>query len=885
MVMAKKEKLLLIDGHSIVNRAFYGIPPLTNSSGLHTNAIMGFINIFLNAYKQFSPDYVLVAFDVKQKTFRHELYKEYKGNRKGMPEELHEQVPVLQDVLHAMGIKTVELPGYEADDIIGTFAGMADAAGAEAVILSGDRDLLQLATDKVMVSIPKTKSGGTEIENYYAADVKEKYGVSPEGFIEMKALMGDTSDNIPGIPGIGEKTASGIIQKFGTLENAYEHIDEVTPNRARENLREYIEQGRMSRVLAVINTNSPVPFEFKEGKIESYESMFNSDSYDIMKKLELNKLLSRFDFEKIDTPAAIEYEVKDISEFPCSLSSNSNGEQLSFFESPKQGKAGLFVDAGKNIAALTKDGKTTVYKGFNDNVRALIESGAELYCFGLKNILHTVDAEGKRSTSVHDIELMAYLLMPIAKSFSYDSVSKDYLGKLVPGTIELLGKKSLNASFDEAPENCFRLAAYASSTAIDAFPVLKEKLEEAGMWQLYTEIEMPLIYSLYNMEKRGIGVDRKALKDFSLQLQEMADTLQSEIYEEAGEEFNINSPSQLGTVLFEKLKLPAGKKTKTGYSTSAEILEKLADDFPVVTKILKYRQVTKLRSTYAEGLPEFISEDGRIHGTFNQTITATGRISSTEPNLQNIPIRSELGQEIRKAFAAKEGCVFVDADYSQIELRLLAHLSDDKNLIESYKSDVDIHRVTASKVFNTTLEEVTKQQRSNAKAVNFGIVYGISSFGLSQGLSINRKQAEQYIKQYFETYPGVKAYLDNTVKKAKIDGYVTTLFGRRRPIPELASSNFMQRSFGERVAMNSPIQGTAADIMKIAMINVDRALCDAGLEARVVLQIHDELLVECPVSEKEKVKEILYNEMKNAASLSVSLEVEANEGADWFEAH
>ncbi len=864
-----KERLLLIDGHSIVNRAFYGIPPLTNAEGLHTNAILGFLNIFLNAYKEFAPNYCMVAFDVRSKTFRHDLYPEYKGTRKGMPDELHEQVPVLQDVLRAMGVEVATLEGYEADDVIGTYARIAHDDGLEVVILSGDRDLLQLATDETLVAIPKTKQGGTEVEKYFAKDVEARYGVTPAQFIEMKALMGDQSDNIPGIPGIGEKTASALIGTYKTLEGAYEHADEISQKRARENLKEFIEQGRMSLVLATINTHSPVKADYHDSKVESEKAFYNKESYELLKRLELNKILARFDVDSLERPEEITYEVKDASELPEAV----------------DGPFGLYVDPDRYFTAVCTGGGTTVYRGWSEHVCDLLKGKNEVRCFSLKQLLHTLDAKDFSSDNVFDIEIMAYLMNPLMPSYNYDNISKDYLGRVIPSKADIYGKSTAAELMLTEPDKAYKCAAYSAAVAFESKEVLQKALEEAGMWKLFTDIEMPLVYSLYNMEREGICVNREALAEFSARLSDMADELQGEIFAEAGEEFNINSPAQLGTILFEKLKLPHGKKTKTGYSTSAQVLEKLAEDFPFVTKILKYRQVVKLRSTYAEGLPAFISEDGRIHGTFNQTITATGRISSTEPNLQNIPIRTELGQEIRKAFAAKEGCVFIDADYSQIELRLLAHFSGDENLIEAYYTDADIHKVTASKVFHTPLDQVTKEQRSNAKAVNFGIVYGISSFGLGQGLSITPKQAGEYIKQYFETYPGVKAYLDRTVSRARMDGYVTTLYGRRRPIPELASTNFMQRSFGERVAMNSPLQGTAADIMKIAMINVDRALRSSGLAARVVLQIHDELLVETPLDEREKVKEILYREMKNAADLKVPLEVDVQEGADWYEAH
>ena len=885
----KKEKILLIDGHSIVNRAFYGVPPLTNSDGLHTNAIYGFLNIFFNTYAKVKPDYIIVAFDVRAKTFRHEMFADYKGNRKGMPEELHEQVPVLMEVLNSMHIKTATLEGYEADDVIGTYAKKAEADGIEVVILSGDRDLLQLASDTTLVAIPKTKSGGTEIEYYYAKDVLERYQVTPAEFIELKALMGDSSDNIPGIPGIGEKTATNLIVQFHSLENAYEHADEVKPNKARENLKEYIEQGRMSLALATINVDSPVEMDYQEAKIEGESEFYNPLSYELYKRLELNKLLERFDAKDSAGQTETDYILRPASDLQevleiADASSLKNNTPI-----------GLYVDSDLSLIGLTfadiQDGEqqvnTYVFEGSSDALLPFLFSENDICVFGLKELLHTLSCQDFRSDHIYDLAIMAYLLNPLISRYPYDSISKDFCGRIIPSREDLIGKKTVKEALadPELRENALKIAALSSDTTFRAFQPVKDQLEREEMWDLYLQMEMPLTYSLYYMEKEGVLVNKESLNVFSEQLLQMMKELEKEIYEEAGEEFNINSPKQLGIVLFEKMRLPHGKKTKTGYSTSAEVLEKLADDFPFVNTILKYRQVTKLRSTYAEGLVNYIAEDGRIHGTFNQTITATGRISSTDPNLQNIPIRNELGQEIRKAFVAKEGCVFLDADYSQIELRLLAHLSGDENLIDSYKSDADIHKITASKVFHTPLDEVTKEQRRNAKAVNFGIVYGISSFGLSQNLSISRKEASDYIKQYFEIYPKVKEYLDNTVKRARIDGRTRTMFGRIRPIPELASSNFMQRAFGERAAMNSPIQGSAADIIKIAMILVEKALLDQGLQARIVLQIHDELLVEAPENEVEAVKEIMVTKMKEAVTLKVPLEVDVNVGKDWFEAH
>ena len=885
----KKEKILLIDGHSIVNRAFYGVPPLTNSDGLHTNAIYGFLNIFFNTYAKVKPDYIIVAFDVRAKTFRHQMYEAYKGNRKGMPDELHEQVPVLMEVLNSMHIKTATLEGYEADDVIGTYAKKAEADGIEVVILSGDRDLLQLASDTTLVAIPKTKSGGTEIEYYYAKDVLEKYQVTPEEFIQLKALMGDSSDNIPGIPGIGEKTATNLIVQFHSLENAYAHVDEVKPNKARENLKEFIEQGRMSLALATINVDSPVEMDYQEAKIGDESDFYNPLSYELYKRLELNKLLERFDAKDTADHAETEFILKQASDLQEIL------DIAEAASAKNQTPIGLYANPDLSLIGLTfadiKDGEqqvnTYVFEGKADNLLPFLFTDNDICVFGLKDLLHTLNCHDFRSDHIFDLDIMAYLLNPLISRYTYDSISKDFCGRIIPSQEDLIGKKAVNDALadPESRENALKIAAFSADTAFRAFQPIKDQLEREEMWDLYLQMEMPLTYSLYYMEKEGVKVDKASLNAFSEQLLQMMTELEKEIYEEAGEEFNINSPKQLGVILFEKMKLPHGKKTKTGYSTSADVLEKLADEFPFVNTILKYRQVSKLRSTYAEGLVNYIAEDGRIHGTFNQTITATGRISSTDPNLQNIPIRNELGQEIRKAFVAKEGCVFLDADYSQIELRLLAHLSGDENLIDSYKSDADIHKITASKVFHTPLEEVTKEQRRNAKAVNFGIVYGISSFGLSQNLSISRKEASDYIKQYFEIYPKVKEYLDNTVKRARIDGRTRTMFGRIRPIPELASSNFMQRSFGERAAMNSPIQGSAADIIKIAMILVEKALLDQGLKARIVLQIHDELLVEAPEGEIEAVKEIMVTKMKEAVTLKVPLEVDVNVGKDWFEAH
>lgn len=883
---SENKKILLIDGYSIASRAFYGLPLLSNSKGLHTNAILGFLNILLNTFTLTDPDYVTVAFDARKKTFRHEMYEAYKGTRKGMPDELHEQIPVLKDVLESMHIKTVTAEGYEADDILGTLSKKAEEDGLDVVILSGDRDLLQLATDKTMIAIPKTTSKGSETYTYFAKDVLEQYQVTPEEFIDLKALMGDSSDNIPGIPGIGEKRATDIIVKYKSIENAFEHADEITPPKVRESLVENYELGILSKKLATIVKDVPLDVDLYENEFEDSSLFFNDNSYELYKELELKKLLTYFDEKALvkekKTQDKIEYELFSFGDL------NEKAKDIA-------DKCGFYVDKDLSLAAICDDKKTYLFENrgvlsisdIQSILTSFLFSGKEIYLFDLKEVLHALEVKDKRSDAIYDISVMAYLLNPIGSDYSYDIISQVYLNSIIPSESDLLKKLSVKEALsdDETKEAAQLCAAYNASAAFNAFPVLYKQIEEAEMDELLNEVEIPLIYSIYYMEKEGIAVNKEILNKLSAQLEDMIEADKADIFKEAGEEFNINSPKQLGVILFEKLKLPAGKKTKTGYSTSAEVLEKLAVEFPFVSKILKYRSEVKLKSNYTDGLVDYISEDGRIHGRFNQTVTATGRISSSDPNLQNIPTRTELGQEIRKAFVAKEGHVLIDADYSQIELRLMAHLSGDENLIEAYKSDADIHKITASKVFKTPLDEVTKEQRRNAKAVNFGIIYGISSFGLSKDLSISRKEAEGYISEYFKTYPKVKEYLDNTIKHARLNGYTTTMFNRRRPIPELTSSNGMIRAFGERAAMNAPIQGSAADIMKIAMINVDKRLRDEGLEAKIVLQVHDELLIEAPLSEKEEAKKIITEEMSKAAYTKVPLVVECNEATDWFEAH
>ena len=872
------EKIVLIDGHSILNRAFYGVPDLTNSEGLHTNAVYGFLNIMFKILDEEQAQYLAVAFDLKAPTFRHKMYNQYKGTRKPMPQELHQQVPVMKELLTAMEIPLLELEGYEADDLLGTVAKRMEREGLEVSVVSGDRDLLQLASDHIKIRIPKTKRTGTEIEDYNTKDVLEKYQVTPLQIIELKALMGDASDNIPGIPGVGEKTAAKIIGAYGSIENAYAHVDEIKPNKAKESLQQNYDKAQLSKELATIDVDSPVAFELENARIGS---LYTEKAFEICKRLEFKNLLSRFSCE---APA------NQVTEAFCRVVQLQDAEQV--FERAKQAeRAGIafLIQDKRFYGAAVAFGEKDIYylpaEGFLTQeylcarTQELLEAVPQAGTLNLKEQLPWMHVD--RRERMVDLAIGAYLVNPLKDTYLYDDVAKEYLGMVIPSKTELLGKTGFASPEEEALTTC---ACYLGYTAWAAVPAVMNRLAKLGMEQLFWKIEMPLVYTLYDMEQAGIQVEAQALKIYGEQLQGRIVELEQEICRQAGETFNINSPKQLGVILFEKMKLPGGKKTKTGYSTAADVLEKLAGEYPIVTLILEYRQLTKLKSTYADGLAVYIGEDGRIHSTFNQTITATGRISSTEPNLQNIPIRMELGRLIRKVFIPKEGCVFVDADYSQIELRVLAHISGDETLIQAYREAKDIHRITASQVFHIPFDQVTDLQRGNAKAVNFGIVYGISSFGLSQDLSITRKEASEYIAQYFVTYPKIKEFLDRTVEEAKREGYVSTMFGRRRPVPELRSSNFMQRSFGERVAMNAPIQGTAADIIKIAMVRVNERLKAEKLKSRLILQIHDELLIEAAIDELDEVKRILSQEMQGAAELSVNLEIDMHTGNNWYEA-
>lgn len=841
-------KLLLIDGHSIINRAFYGVPDLTNSSGLHVNAVYGFLNIMFKFMDDERPDYLAVAFDMSAPTFRHEKYDAYKGTRKPMPVELKEQVPVVKDVLKAMNITIFEHAGWEADDILGSLACKAESDDIEVSLVSGDRDLLQIATDKIKICIPKTKGGKTETEYYHTQDVIDKYQVPPSGIIELKALMGDASDNIPGVPKVGEKTATALLVQYNTVDNIYAHLDEITKKGLHDTLEMNKDKAELSHYLATIKTDCELLDNWDELVIGD---IYTADAYELLTTLGLKSILKRFD------GSGLANRDDEIKKSFITVSDFAECEQIFADAANSSGPVFFYVHADKDgmtAVSLSFDDKTYIIMaiGFmtegylSDKLIDLQHNKDKLVTYDVKRMYPYIDSNSYKN--VDDMMIISYLLNPLKL--------REY--------------------------NCEQ--GFITHELAGLYNELIDSLKKQEMLELYNDIELPLTKVLYDCEKEGILVDKDALREYGESLNGRITELEESIYKQAGEEFNINSPKQLGEILFVKMGLEGGKKTKSGFSTSADVLEKLAPDNPIIEDILEYRGLTKLKSTYAEGLYGCIADDGRIHTTFNQTITATGRISSTDPNLQNIPIRTEQGRLIRKCFVPKDGYVFLDADYSQIELRILAHMSEDEGLIEAYGMDADIHKITASKVFHIPFDEVTPEKRRDAKAVNFGLVYGISSFGLSQDLGISRKEAAQYIEDYFITYPGVKNFLDGLVASAKEDGYVTTMYGRRRPVPEISNSNYMMRQFGERVAMNSPIQGTAADIMKLAMIKVHDALIEQGVDAKILVQVHDELLLEVNKNDAKRATRLLVDEMTNAAELKVKLLVDAHTGNDWYEA-
>ena len=882
------EKIMLIDGNSIVNRAFYGVPLLTNGEGRYTNGVYGFLNILFKLLDEEQPDYLAVAFDLHAPTFRHRTFDGYKGTRKGMPEELREQMPLLKEVLQAMHIPIFEQEGFEADDILGTLSALAEKNGIVPVVVSGDRDLLQLAGETLKVRIPKTKGGRTETEDYYAADVQAKYGVTPAEFIDMKALMGDASDNIPGVPGIGEKTAAKIITQYHDIETAIAHAAEIKPKKASENLAAYQEQARLSKFLATIVRDMPLEWDKETLKIGD---MFNQTAYELVKRLEFKSMFSRFE-GSASAPKQAEQTYRFVAdregakEVLAALKKGEVGYAFVYENEEGQGLAlyqeqfgGVWIEA--SMAFLMQELLEIFQPFFADSAYRKIGHDVK------KDIRFLRSYGYNGFTAEFDTAIGAYILNATGSSYEYDDIAATFLNETYPSQEEVFGKGRTKKAFAALPEA--ERTAYGARQAeifFRARKVMEERLAENEQKSLFYDMEMPLIYVLADMEKYGIKVDKAALLAYQKRLGESLDGMEEEIYALAGEKFNINSPKQLGVILFERLGLKGGKKTKTGYSTAADVLEKLRTAHPIVERILHYRQLAKLKSTYADGLLAVMdAETEKIYSTFNQTITATGRISSTEPNLQNIPVRLELGRELRKIFIPEsaEFC-FLDADYSQIELRVLAHISGDESLIAAFKSNQDIHRMTASQVFHVPFDEVTPLQRSNAKAVNFGIIYGKGAFSLGQDLGISRKEAEEYINAYFARYPKIKTFMEDTIKNGAKNGYVSTLWNRRRNMPELQSSNFMQRAAGERAAMNMPIQGTAADIIKLAMIKVHRALQEGGYRSRLILQVHDELLIEAYKEEKDAVAKILKENMEHAADLLVPLDVDVHEGASWFEA-
>ena len=916
MKQEQSKKILLIDGHSILNRAFFGLPDLTNTAGLHTNAVYGFLNIMFKFIETEKPDYLTVAFDEHAPTFRHKMFEAYKGTRKPMAEELRQQVPMMKQMLLAMGVTVISKPGLEADDLLGTVARIGEEQGMEVTIVSGDRDLLQLATTHTKISIPKTKKTGTEIENYYEADVKERYLVTPKEFIDVKALMGDTADNIPGVPGIGEKTATAIIEKFHSIEEAHAHAEELKPPRASKNIVEFYDQAVLSKTLATIEVHADIDFDINHAILGD---LYTPEAYELCREWEFKNLLGRFSVEKPtsdveetfvtadaekDVASFVDETIKNKSQnvgvyftYECVDGTQESNEesdgQLSLFDTPKEQKKEKYsilcvaLSYGEKTIYFSKKNGLT-YDFLREQLERLAKVGVVLCSDHLKELIKvfTPQQRGRflNYENSFDVDVADYLLHPLKNQYFLVDMAGENLQMSVVSYQELFGKKTISQAMEEQDSEFETYACYQAYLCCALWEKLTGQLKEDNMYSLYENIELPLVFTLADMELDGIAIDGEALSADGEKLSARISELEETIYEQAGEKFNINSPKQLGVILFEKMELPGAKKTKTGYSTAADVLENLAADVPFVADILEYRQLAKLKSTYADGLAHCIEADGRIRSSFQQTVTATGRISSTEPNLQNIPIRMELGKLIRKVFHPKEGYVFVDADYSQIELRVLSHMSGDENLIQAFLQGQDIHRSTASLVFHTPFDEVTELQRRNAKAVNFGIVYGISAFGLSRDLGIGKKEAQKYIDDYFLAYPKMKTFLDGLVEEGKEQGKVTTMYGRIRPIPELSSSNFMQRQFGERIAMNSPIQGTAADIIKIAMVRVHDRLQKEGLESRLLLQVHDELLIETKTEELEQVKALLAEEMQKAADLSVPLEVDMHTGNTWYDA-
>ncbi len=953
-------ELMLIDGHSILNRAFYAIPPLTAPDGTPTGAIYGFLNILFKFIDEEKPNKLIVAFDRSEPTFRHEKYKEYKGTRKSMDHDLRVQVPLVKDVLKSMNITIAEKPGYEADDIIGTLSKRMSANGEKVVIVSGDKDLLQLLDDNITMKNPKTRAGKTTVDTYTPAELYEEYGVTPEEFVDLKALMGDTSDNIPGAKGIGPKTAMPLIAEYHTVENLLDHIDDIKSKSTAKKLTESKDNIILSKFLAKIDVDAPIETDIDGAKLEN---LCNDNSMDFLIKLNLKTFVERLKKKGYGSDggsdsngtAASDKDVNQPDENAMQPASNDDIEEL-FGELMAESAAANGTAGSDRAATVTPEKevhiddnifnpvgpmtelKTVEIQDFDeytklsddifknvsnarnasislmndgDNVFVSVASGDSIYTVqepylskeqilsGVRELFDRISRADNRETfakiyvnninffiknleletsygfpvdNIFDLGLAAYIVDPNVGNYSYDVIAFTYLKEVLETPKDL--KKDVQ-----------KQTVLEANVLFHSGREVYSKLVSVDGESLYKDVELPTSLVLADMSMQGIRVQKDELNNYTQKLSERIEIIREQIIEEAGVDFNISSPKQLGEVLFDRLHLPHGKKTKTGYSTAADVLESLAPEYTIVANVLEYRTLTKLKSTYGEGLVAFIEPDGRIHGEFNQTVTATGRISSSQPNLQNIPIRMEIGRQIRKVFVPKDGCVFLDADYSQIELRVLAHMSGDEKLIDAYRSAEDIHTMTASQVFHVPVDMVTPEMRRNAKAVNFGIIYGISSFGLSNDLSISVSEAKQYIDSYFHTYPKIKTFLDNLVQSAKDKGYSETILGRKRPIPDLSSKNFRLRSFGERVAMNAPIQGTAADIMKIAMIRVFNELYSRNLKSRLILQVHDELLIETYKDEVDEVKSILEEAMTKAVKLKVPLMIETGEGDNWLNAH
>ena len=904
----KKDKLVVIDGNSILNRAFYGImgsKMLQTADGTYTNAVYGFLAIMFKLIDDLNPEYMVVAFDVKHPTKRHEMYKDYKGTRKGMPDELAMQMPIIKEVLEAMNIKIIEKTGYEADDILGTLAKYSEKQGLEVTLLTGDRDSFQLATDKTVIRIPRTKGGKTETENFDRAKILEVYGIEPKQLIEVKGLMGDTSDNIPGVPGIGEKTALNLIKEFSSVDNIYKMLEAGEPvakGKLKENLENNKDLAFLSRELGRIDTDAPIDKNIEDFKVVDWDK---KKVLELFKKLRFNRYIDRFGLENVENIEESSKNIenlfehkylKDESEIDTLIEEiNKRDELYYYFEKQSSSDEYLIIKENiKYINIYNKD-KNVVYTAkFSNKFKEIFENEKILKCGHKQKIdyilLKQIGIEPKNM--MFDVEIAGYILNAVSNAYSVEDLAKQYLEL----DISELNKKEDNENHQTSlfetqaeEQNDTEKANYKFAVYAYVIGNIKEKLinelKNIESFDLFNSIEMPLIEILSEMQYEGIYADEKEIIKYGATLKKHIEELRIDIYKLAGEEFNINSTKQLGVILYEKLGLKSSKKTKNGYSTDVDSLEKIKDSHPIIEKILDYRQLVKLNSTYVEGMIPFINEKtGRIHTYFHQTVTSTGRLSSTEPNLQNIPTRTELGKKVRKVFKPGEGKIFLDSDYSQVELRVLAHMADDKTMIDAFNSGEDIHTVTASQVFNVPIEDVSKQLRSRAKAVNFGIVYGISDFGLAEQIDIKRNEAKQYIEQYLETYSGIKSYMSEIVEEAKRKGYVKTLYGRRRYIPELNSKNYMIRQFGSRAAMNTPIQGTAADIMKIAMIKVYNELKKRNLKSKIILQIHDELLVETVLEEKEEVRQILQECMETASELKVPLKVEATEGKNWYQA-